>query len=68
MSNQTMVQVRFSYGHAGEIDRDKLKNLLKHEGSTAFGVICNQLARGGGSLEIGNGQPADPPQEREAHA
>jgi hypothetical protein len=29
------------------IDRDKLKTVVKHEGATAFGVICNQLARGG---------------------
>ena len=34
-------------GLAGGIDRDKLKAMVKHEGSTTFGVICNQLARGG---------------------
>ena len=34
-------------GFAGGIDRDKLKTVVKHEGSIAFGVICNQLARGG---------------------
>jgi hypothetical protein len=34
-------------GRAEGIDRDKLKTAVKHEGSTAFGVICNQLARGG---------------------
>ena len=33
---------------AEEIDRDKLKTIVKHEGFTAFGVICNQLARGDG--------------------
>jgi hypothetical protein len=33
--------------HSEGIDREKLKNLVKHEGSTAFGVICNQLARRG---------------------
>jgi hypothetical protein len=34
-------------GLAGGIDRDKLKTVVKHDGSTTFGVICNQLARGG---------------------
>ncbi len=34
-------------GLAEEIYRDKLKTLVKHEGSTAFGVVCNQLVRGG---------------------
>jgi hypothetical protein len=34
-------------GLAGGIDREKLKTVVKHDGSTAFGVICNQLARGG---------------------
>jgi hypothetical protein len=33
--------------NAGGIDRDKFKSTVVHEGSTAFGVICNQLARGG---------------------
>lgn len=33
--------------NAGGIDRDKFKTKVNHEGSTAFGVICNQLARGG---------------------
>jgi hypothetical protein len=34
-------------GFAGGIDRNKLKAMVKHEGSSTFGVICNQLARGG---------------------
>jgi hypothetical protein len=34
-------------GLSAGIDREKLKTVAKHEGSTAFGVICNQLARGG---------------------
>jgi hypothetical protein len=33
-------------GRVEGIDRDKLKAIVKHEGSTTFGVICNQLARG----------------------
>ena len=33
--------------NAGGIDRDKLESRLKHDGSTVFGVICDQLARGG---------------------
>jgi hypothetical protein len=34
-------------GFADGIERDRLKAMVKHEGSTSFGVICNQLARGG---------------------
>jgi hypothetical protein len=33
--------------HHGGIDRNKLKGEVMHEGTTAFGVICNQLDRGG---------------------
>jgi hypothetical protein len=33
--------------HPQGIDRNKLKDEVSCEGSTAFGVICNQLARGG---------------------
>jgi hypothetical protein len=43
-------------GHTEGIDRDKLKTILKHDGSTAFGVICNQLARGGWLRQEKNGK------------
>ncbi len=33
--------------HPEGIDRDKLKAKVAHRGVTSFGVICNQLARGG---------------------
>jgi hypothetical protein len=32
--------------NVGGIERDKFKNQISHQGSTTFGVICNQLARG----------------------
>jgi DNA-binding IclR family transcriptional regulator len=43
-------------GRPEGIDREKLKTLVKHEGSTAFGVICNQLARGGWLRQEKNGK------------
>ena len=33
--------------HPEGIDRSKFKDEVRHQGSSAFGVICNQLARGG---------------------
>jgi hypothetical protein len=43
-------------GRGEGIDREKLKALVKHEGSTAFGVICNQLAKGGWLRQEKNGK------------
>lgn len=33
--------------HQGGIERNRLKGEVNHQGTTAFGVICNQLDRGG---------------------
>ena len=33
--------------HPAGIDRNEFKNSVKHSGVTTFGVICNQLTRGG---------------------
>lgn len=34
-------------GYPDGVERNTLKDALGHKGETAFGVICNQLARGG---------------------
>lgn len=42
--------------HPGGVDRDEARKRVQHNGATNFGVICNQLDRGGWIRQEKNGK------------